>query len=131
MVRRLERDRFFWRVERGGREYESILQIVLRIPNRRLAWRTVSGAESSGVVAIDPLPGNQTLVSFKMKFTPGAGWGDAVELQQRVRKRLENFKSYIESLPLEGGDAKTEKGGTKSNLNRSAPRASRGEDPGQ
>ncbi|MEP6671218.1 MAG: SRPBCC family protein [Chthoniobacter sp.] len=97
-VRRIEGDRFYWRVDRGGKEYESVLQIALRIPNRRMAWRTVSGAESSGVVGFDPLPGNKTLVSFKMKYAPESGWGDPADLLQRIKARLENFKNYIESL---------------------------------
>ncbi|MDR3402073.1 MAG: hypothetical protein P4L99_06200 [Chthoniobacter sp.] len=82
----------------GGLEYESVSQIVLRIPNRRIAWRTVAGAEGSGVIGLDPLPGNKTLMSFKMKYVPGAGWGDPADLLQRVKTRLENFKAYIESL---------------------------------
>jgi len=96
-LRRVEEDRFYWRVERGGKEYESVLQIILRIPERRIAWRTISGAESSGVVALDPMPGNKTLVSFKMKYAPDAGWDDPSELRQRVVTRLKHFKTYIES----------------------------------
>jgi uncharacterized membrane protein len=96
-VRRVEEDRFYWRVERGGKEYESISQIILRIPERRIAWRTCSGAESSGVVALDPMPGNKTMVTFKMKYAPGAGWDDPLDLRKRVITRLENFKTYIES----------------------------------
>ena len=98
-VRRIEGNRFYWRVERGGREYESILEIVLQIPERRIAWRTISGAESAGVVGFDPLPEDKTLVSFKMKYSPDAGWSNSAALLTRVRKRLENFKVFIESLP--------------------------------
>ena len=96
-LRRVEQDRFYWRVERAGKEYESVLQIILRIPQRRIAWRTISGVESSGVVALDPMPGNKTLVSFKMKYAPDAGWDSPSALRQRVITRLRNFKSYIES----------------------------------
>jgi uncharacterized membrane protein len=98
-VRRIEGNRFFWRVERGGHEYESILEVVLKIPERRIAWRTIAGAESSGVVGFDPLPGNKTIVSFKMKYSPDAGWSNSAALLARIRKRLESFKSFIESLP--------------------------------
>ncbi|EDY20215.1 cyclase/dehydrase [Chthoniobacter flavus Ellin428] len=97
-IRNMEDNRFYWRVERHGKEYESELQIVLRIPNRRMAWRTISGAESSGVVGFDPLAGDKTRVSFKMKYVPGAGWEDAEELLKRVTARLENFKTYVESI---------------------------------
>jgi uncharacterized membrane protein len=99
-VRRIEGNRFLWRVERGGREYESTVEVMLRIPERRVAWRTVSGVESSGVVGFDPLPGNKTLVSFKMKYSPNAGWSNSAALLTRVRKRLVNFKQFIESANL-------------------------------
>lgn len=102
-VRRIEGNRFYWRVERGGREYESVLEIVLQIPERRIAWRTISGAESAGVVGFDPLPGQKTLVSFKMKYSPDAGWSNSAALLARVRKRLERFKLFIESLPKSEG----------------------------
>jgi uncharacterized membrane protein len=105
-ITRLGADRFSWRVDRGGKEYAAVLEIVLRIPNRRMAWRTISGAESSGVVAFDPLAGNKTRVSFKMKYASDAGWGDSADLLQRVKTRLENFKAYIESLP--GTDTDTQ-----------------------
>jgi len=98
-VRRIEGNRFFWRVERGGREYESVVEVVLLIPERRIAWRSIAGAESSGVVGFDPLPGNQTLVTFKMRFTPDAGWANSTALLFRIKKRLESFKAFIESLP--------------------------------
>jgi uncharacterized membrane protein len=98
-VRRIEGNRFFWRVERGGREYESTVEVVLQIPERRVAWRTIAGAESSGVVGFDPVPGNKTSVSFKMKYSPDAGWANSAALLTRIRKRLESFKAFIESIP--------------------------------
>jgi uncharacterized membrane protein len=107
-VRRIEGDRFYWRVERAGREYESVLQIVLRIPERRIAWRTISGVESSGVVAFDRVQRDKTLVSFKMKYAPDAGWEDPSELLQRVQLRLENFKALIESIQGAVGETKTQ-----------------------
>jgi uncharacterized membrane protein len=96
-IRRIDDDHFYWRVERGGKEYESVLQIVLRIPARRMAWRTISGAESSGVVGFDPLADNRTRVSFKMKYAPNSGWEAPADLLERIQARLEKFKTYVES----------------------------------
>lgn len=98
-IKRIDGNHFYWRVERGGREYEALLEIVLRIPNRRMAWRTLAGAESSGVVAFDPLAGNKTRVSFKAKYAPNVGWDDTEDLLERLIARLENFKTYVEGLP--------------------------------
>lgn len=98
-MRRIDGKRFHWRVERGGREYEATFEIVLRIPQRRIAWRTISGSESSGVVCFGPELGRRTRVSFKMKYAPDAGWDSPAELRERLRTRLSRFKALMEEMP--------------------------------
>lgn len=98
-MRRIDDARFHWRVERGGREYEATFEVILRIPQRRIAWRTISGSESSGVVCFDPDPEHKTRVTFKMKYTPGAGWDSPSRLQERLGERLKKFKVFMEAMP--------------------------------
>jgi uncharacterized membrane protein len=96
-MRRIDEKHFHWRVERGGREYESTFEVVLRIPERRIAWRTTSGSESSGVVCFAAEVGHKTRVTFKMKYVGGAGWDSAAELLERLRSRLNNFKALMDA----------------------------------
>lgn len=98
-LHRIDETHFHWRVERGGREYESTFQVVLRIPERRIAWRTISGSESSGVVCFAAELGQKTSVTFKMKYVEGAGWQSATALGKRLKSRLRNFKALIEAAP--------------------------------
>jgi uncharacterized membrane protein len=95
-MRRIDETHFHWRVERGDREYESTFEVVLRIPERRIAWRTISGSESSGVVCFAAEFGRKTSVIFKMKYVEGAGWQSSSALKKRLRSRLKNFKALME-----------------------------------
>lgn len=95
-LRRLDENHFHWRVTRGEREYDATFEIVLRIPERRIAWRTSCGAESSGVVSFEPQPGGGTRVTFKMKYAPNAGWDSKESLLRRLTYRLSNFKFLME-----------------------------------
>ena len=96
-IKHLGGDRFYWRVERSGREYESVVDVTLRIPERRIAWRTISGAESAGVVSFEATSDKTTRVSFEMKYATDAGWDDPGDLRERIEHRLEAFKNLAES----------------------------------
>lgn len=96
-IKWLEGDRFYWRIERAGREYKSVIEVTLRIPEQRIAWRTISGVENAGVVSFEATSDKTTRVSFEMKYATDAGWDDPGELLQRVESRLEAFKNLVES----------------------------------
>ncbi|MDR3406753.1 MAG: SRPBCC family protein [Chthoniobacter sp.] len=96
-IRWLEGDRFYWRVERAGREYESVIEVTLRIPERRIAWRTISGTESAGVVSFEATSDKTARVSFEMRYATDAGWNDPSELLRRIKIRLEEFRNLVES----------------------------------
>jgi len=100
-IRWLEGDRFYWRLEQAGREYESVIEVTLRIPERRIAWRTISGAESAGVVSFEATSDKTSRVSFQMKYSTDAGWDNPGELLRRIEIRLNAFKHLAEST--EGG----------------------------
>jgi uncharacterized membrane protein len=109
-MRRIDETHFHWRVERGGREYDSTFEIVLRIPERRIAWRTISGSESSGVVCFAAEMGKKTSVTFKMKYVEGAGWQSPSALKKRLKSRLKNFKVLMENAAnraASGGEPRT------------------------
>ena len=95
-VRRINETQFRIRLERGGQEYESIAEISLMIPERRMAWRSVGGVETSGVASFESLPGGSTQVNLKMKYCPDAGWHQPRALAERLEFHLACFKEFIE-----------------------------------
>jgi len=70
-------------------------QIMLRVPERRLAWRTIPNGQAhdhlaAGVVSFAPLSEHGTRVTLKLT----SNFGDGVS--NRVDKYLRNFKRLIE-----------------------------------
>ncbi|MDB6156037.1 MAG: cyclase [Chthoniobacteraceae bacterium] len=96
-VRRLDDSKFQLFTERGGKEYESVVELSLVIPPTRIAWRTVSGVDKSGVVCFEALPDGRSKVSFKMKYFREAGWNHPHILAQRLESHLACFKKFVEN----------------------------------
>lgn len=96
-VRAVGDDRYLWRGERNGVEFESVTEVTLQIPERRLAWRSISGMESSGVVCFEKQAEEQTLIHMKMKYTEDAGWQEPATLKKRLEQNLQNFKCLVET----------------------------------
>jgi len=72
-----------------------MLEIMLRVSERRLAWRTVSNGHApdhlaAGVVSFASRPDRATCVSFKLTST----FGGAVS--RRLDRYLHNFKKLVE-----------------------------------
>jgi uncharacterized membrane protein len=100
-VRRLGERRFYWRAERDGIPYEAVEEISLTIPNHRIAWRNVSGAENSGVVSFDSLAPDLTRVTLDLAYVPDSGWHEPYALAERIELTLDAFRDLIEPSVME------------------------------
>ena len=91
-VRRINDTHFSYVWHPNGEDKQGIFQIVLQIPGRRIAWRTVSNGFVSGVVSFEPRSQQETQVTLKMRsiFDPPG-------LSGRVEQYLRNFKRLVES----------------------------------
>jgi uncharacterized membrane protein len=94
-VRKLDENHFSASLAFKGKQYEARLEIMLRVPERRLAWRTVSNGHApshlaTGVVSFAAGPDETTCITFKLT----SSFGGAVS--RRVDKYLHNFKRLIE-----------------------------------
>lgn len=91
-VRRIDNARFSytWHPNRG--EQQGVFHIVLQIPRRRIAWRTLSNGFMSGVVCFEPRSRKETEVTLKIRsiFNPPS-------LSHRLEEYLGNFKRMVES----------------------------------
>ena len=100
-VKRVGERRFYWRAERDGLPYEAVEEISLMIPNRRIAWRNVSGAENSGVVSFDALAPDLTRVTLDLAYVPDSGWREPSALVERIERTLEAFRDLAEPSVME------------------------------
>jgi uncharacterized membrane protein len=94
-VRKLDANHLYALLAFNGKQYEAMLEIMLRVPERRLAWRTVSNGHTpahlaAGVVSFATLSDQSTCVTLKLT----SSFGGAVS--NRVDKYLHNFKRLIE-----------------------------------
>jgi uncharacterized membrane protein len=90
-VRRVDGTHFSYVWDPNGEDKKGIFQIVLQIPGRRIAWRTMSTGLMSGVVSFEPRSERETEVILKIRsiFDPS-------NLSRRVEEYLGNFKQLVE-----------------------------------
>ncbi len=94
-VRKLDKNHFVASLVFNGKRYEAILEMMLRVPERRLAWRTIADHSAfdhvaAGVVSFASLPDQSTCVTLKLT----SSFGGAVS--GRVDRYLQNFKTLVE-----------------------------------
>jgi uncharacterized membrane protein len=103
-VRKLDTNHFVASLAFNGKQYETALEIMLCIPERRLAWRTLADHSArdhlaAGVVSFASLSDHRTCITLKLT----SSFGGAVS--SRIDKYMHNFKRLVEAQ----GDQKTEK----------------------
>ena len=92
----LDARRFSLKSEHEGQYFLSICEIALRIPERRIAWRTLEGPDSSGVACFQNAGGGRTEVTLKMRYNPADGWQNTELVEARLQRNLERFKALVE-----------------------------------
>jgi uncharacterized membrane protein len=91
-VRRLDETHFSYTWHPHGSGQKGLFHIVLQIPGRRIAWRTMSNGFMSGVVSFEPRSQEETEVTLKIRSI-----FDPPSLSNRVEEYLGNFKRLVES----------------------------------
>jgi uncharacterized membrane protein len=96
-VRKLGANQFVASLGFNGKQYEATLEVMLRVPKRRLAWRTLADHRApdhfaAGVVSFASLSDRNTCVTLKLT----SSFGGAVS--NRVDRYLHNFKHLAEGV---------------------------------
>jgi len=94
-VHRIDEAHFSYTWQPNGSDQKGVFHIVLQIPGRRIAWRTMSSGFMSGMVSFEPRSQKETEVTLKIRSI-----FDPPSLSQRVKEYLRNFKQLVEN---EGG----------------------------
>ena len=96
-IRWLDEKRFSLKSENDGEFYHSICELTLRIPERRMAWRTLEGPDCSGVACFQNAGGGRTEVTLKMRYNPETGWHNLEQVEQRLGRNMRRFKELVEA----------------------------------
>jgi uncharacterized membrane protein len=106
-VRQIDDTHVHWQANIWGKDMEWDAEITEQDPDRRISWRSTSGAPNAGTVRFEPLGDDRTRVRLVMAYEPtGAveSAGDALGLfNARVQTTVEDFKKFIESRGRETG----------------------------
>jgi uncharacterized membrane protein len=99
-VQQLDDKRLQWEAEIAGKTKTWQAEIYEQEPDKRIAWRSTSGALNSGRVDFLPLSADRTRVSLRLSYEPEGAIekiGDAAGLVSvRVSGDLKRFKEFIE-----------------------------------
>jgi uncharacterized membrane protein len=89
-----------WVAQVAGQRKEWTAEITDQTPDRRIAWKSTSGADNAGAVMFEPGLDGKTKITLKLDADPegvvetvGANLGF---LERRVKGDLERFKQFIE-----------------------------------
>ena len=90
-VQKIDETHFSFTSLLDGKEYTTVLQIVLRVPERRIAWQAISDNFPRGVVLFEPLSDRTTEITVRLRSST-----EVATLAKVTRDYLTNFKSVVE-----------------------------------
>jgi uncharacterized membrane protein len=100
-VKQLDDKSLHWEAEIAGKSEKWNAEITEQIPDRRIAWRSTSGAKNMGAVNFSALGENQTQLSLEVGYEPEGmveNLGDMLGLvSSRIFGDLSRFKDFIET----------------------------------
>jgi len=106
-VEQLDDANLRWRAEVGGKTLAWDARITEQIPDKRIAWRSTSGAPNAGVVDFHRLSDDSCRVTLQIDYEPEGvveRIGDVLGVMSaRAEGDLERFKEFIEKRGVETG----------------------------
>ncbi|MEN3276243.1 MAG: hypothetical protein V7631_2033 [Massilia sp.] len=106
-VRQLDDKHLHWKANVAGEEKEWDAEITERIPDKRIAWRSITGVPNAGVVTFHKISDSVCRVTLQMDYQPEGVLetiGDALgAVRMEARSNLANFKEMLEKRGAETG----------------------------
>jgi uncharacterized membrane protein len=96
----IDHRRLRWHAEIGGKDKSWEAEVTDQVPNRRIAWRSTSGAPSNGTVSFDDLNG-RTRVRLVLEYEPEGAFEEIGSkigaVSARVQADLRRFREFVEA----------------------------------
>jgi uncharacterized membrane protein len=90
-VQKIDETHFSFTSLLESEEHKTVLQIVLRVPERRIAWQVISDKFPRGVVLFEPLSDRRTEITVKLRSRI-----EPATLARVTREYLMSFKRFVE-----------------------------------
>jgi uncharacterized membrane protein len=94
-IQKIDDTHFWLTTSHSSGQRRIMLQIVLRVPERRIAWQASCSEFSQGVILFEPLTQNRTEITLKLRSTI-----EPAILTRATRDYLINFKQFVEQRRL-------------------------------
>ena len=91
-VQKIDETHFWLTSLLRGEEQRTVLQIVLRVPERRIAWQAISDNFPRGVILFEPLSDRMTKITVRLRSSI-----EPATLAKVTRDYLTNFKRVVEA----------------------------------
>ena len=106
-VEQVDDEHLRWQAIVGGKIREGEMEICEQIPDKRVAWKSLSGPFNAGVVTFHRIDDDQSRMMVQFDYSP-EGFvqmaRDAVGLVgKQLGRELEGFKEFIETRGKETG----------------------------
>jgi uncharacterized membrane protein len=106
-IRQLDDRHLHWRADVAGKEKEWDVEITEQIPDKRIAWRSISGVANGGAVTFHKISDSTTRIMLQMDYQPEGPLetiGDAIgAVRMEARSNLQRFKEMLENRGRETG----------------------------
>jgi uncharacterized membrane protein len=106
-IRQLDDKRLHWKANIAGEDKEWDSEITEQIPDKRIAWRSIGGVHTAGVVTFHKISDNVTRVTLQMDYQPDGlveTIGDVLgAVRMEMRSNLTDFKELLEKRGAETG----------------------------
>jgi uncharacterized membrane protein len=90
-VQRIDETHFSVASVLDNKASRTVLHIVLRVPERRIAWRAMSDDFPRGVILFEQLSDRSTKVTVRLRCSM-----QSAELAKVTQEYLANFKQFVE-----------------------------------
>ena len=94
-VQKIDETHFSFTSLLDSEEQKTVLRIVLRVPERRIAWQAISDNFPRGVVLFEPLSDRTTEITVKLRSSI-----EPATLAKVTRDYLTNFKRFVEAAAI-------------------------------
>ena len=106
-VQQIDDRNLHWRAEIGGKDVEWDAEIAEQMPDKRIAWNSISGARHAGAVDFHRIDDDRCRVTLQIDYEPEGAVekvGDLLgAVKLRVKGDLKRFKEFIEARGSETG----------------------------
>ena len=94
-VQKIDETNFSFTSLLDSEEQKTVLRIVLRVPERRIAWQAMSNNFPRGVVLFEPLSNRTTEITVRLRSSI-----ESATLAKVTRDYLTNFKRVVEQARI-------------------------------